>query len=167
MKSITKTIIYLQMTALLLTTALAGTAGAGKEKPFWGFIQAVETSVVQFPSLFVDGSGSGKATHLGRFTMTYELEVNLLTLPFQTIGSGVFTAANGDMLFMDITGLGTPTEPGVNSIVEIHTITGGTGRFAGATGSFIRSYSLDLITGITCGSFEGTVVIHKEKHKKK
>ena len=89
----------------------------------------------------------------------YELEVDLLT--HETFGSSVFTAANGDSLTTDITGLGTPTaNPDVHSIVEDHTITGGTGRFAGATGSFIRTYLLNIVTGVTSGSFDGTIVIH-------
>ena len=158
MKTITKTVLYLQMTALLLTTAFAGSAAAEKELPFRGSIQGVEIADVQFPRLFVDGSGSGRATHLGRFTVTYELEVDLLT--HETFGSSLFTAANGDSLATDITGLGTPTEnPDVHSIVEVHTITGGTGRFADATGNFIRKYLLNLVTGATSGSFDGTIVL--------
>ena len=159
MKIITKTVLYLQMTALLLTAALAGSAGAEKEVPFRGSFQGVDIADVQFPKLFVDGSGSGNATHLGRFTLAYELEVDLLTLPIESFGSSVFTAANGDSLFTDIIGLGTPTEVDVVSVVEVHTITGGTGRFADATGNFIRTYFLDLVTGVTSGSFEGTIVL--------
>ena len=159
MKNITKTIMYLQMTALLLTAAVAGYAAAEKEVPFRGSIQGVEIADVQFPKLFVDGSGSGKATHLGRFTVTYEVEVDLLT--HETFGSSLFTAANGDSLSTDFTGLGTPTaNPDVHSVVEAHTITGGTGRFAGATGSFIKTSLLNLVTGVTSGSFSGTIVIH-------
>src|SRR4051794_40377984 len=103
MKTITKTVLNLQMTALLLTAAVAGYAAAEKEVPFRGSIQGVEIADVQFPKLFVDGSGSGKATHLGRFTLAYEVEVDLLT--HSTFGSSVFTAANGDTLFTDIIGL--------------------------------------------------------------
>ena len=157
MKPIAKTVLYLQMTALLLTAALA--AAAGKEVPFRGSIQAVEIADVQFPRLFVDGSGSGRATHLGRFTVTYEVEVDLLA--HETFGSTLFTAANGDSLATDITGVGTPTEnPDVHSIVEVHTITGGTGRFAGATGTFIRTSLLNLVSGFTSGSFDGTIVLN-------
>jgi hypothetical protein len=158
MKTITKTIMYLQMTALCLTAALAGRAAAEEQSPIKGSLQGVEIADVQFPKAFVDGSGSGKATHLGRFTMTYELEVDFLT--HETFGSSVFTAANGDSLFTDITGLGTPTaNPDVVSVEEAHTITGGTGRFAGATGSFIRKYLLNLATGVTSGSFDGAIVL--------
>jgi len=161
MKTITKTILYLQMTALCLTAALAGRAAAEEQSPIKGSFQGVDIADVQFPKLFVDGSGSGNATHLGRFTLAYELEVDLLTLPIESFGSSVFTAANGDSLFTDIIGLATPTENAdVVSIVEVHTITGGTGRFAGATGSFIRKYSLDRVTLVSSGSFDGTIVLN-------
>jgi len=159
MKTITKTVLYLQMTALLLTAALAGSAAAEKEVPFRGSIQAVEIAEVQFPTLFVDGSGSGNATHLGRFTVTYEVEGNLLT--HETFGSSVFTAANGDSLSTDLVGRGTPTDnPDVHSLVEVHTITGGTGRFAGARGTFIRTSLLNLVLGLNSGSFAGTIVLN-------
>jgi hypothetical protein len=162
MKTI-KTLLSLPMAALLLTTVFAGLAAADKQTPLKGSLQGVEIADVQFPKLFVDGSGSGKATHLGRFTMTYELEVDLLTS--QTFGSSVFTAANGDSLATDITGLGTPTaNADVVSVEEAHTITGGTGRFAGATGSFVRTYLLNLVTGVTSGSFDGIIVLDHGHH---
>ena len=128
--------------------------------PFRGTIQGVEISTVEFPLLFVDGTGSGNASHLGRFTLTYELEVDLLI--HDTSGSAVFTAANGDSLFTDIVGLGTSLGD-FASIVETHTITGGTGRFEGASGSFIRTYMLNLVTGVTTGRFEGTIILDKGK----
>jgi len=166
MKTITKTIMYLQMAALFLTAALAGAAAAEKEKPFQGRIDAVETSVVQFPTLFVDASGSGNATHLGRFTVTSEFQVNLLTLAAS--GSAHYIAANGDSLFTEFTGQANPIEGSdFSSIVQTHTITGGTGRFAGATGSFTVERVINLVTGVSSGSFDGTIVIHQAKHKAK
>jgi hypothetical protein len=159
MKTIMKTVLSIPLTAMLLTAALAGPAAAAKGVPFHGTIQGIEIADVQFPKLFVDGSGSGNATHLGSFTLAYEVEVDLLTRT--TFGSSVFTAANGDNVFTDLIGLGTSTEnPDVPFIVEVHTITGGTGRFAGATGGFIRTEFLNLVTGVTSGSFDGTIVIH-------
>ena len=152
-----KPIKYLQLTALFLTAALAGPLAAANETPFRGTVQAVETQAVVFPTLSVNGTGSGNATHLGNFTMTYEAEVNLLTRV--GIGSIELIAANGDRVFADFVGQSTPTgTPNVVSIVETATITGGTGRFAGATGNFVIMRTLDQITGSTSGFFDGTIV---------
>lgn len=143
------------MAALFLTAALHGATAA--ETPFQGSFQAVETDAVQFPTLAVTGSGTGNATHLGKFTMTYAAEVNLSTRV--GIGSVEFVAANGDRVFADILGQSTPTStPHLVSIVEILTITGGTGRFAGASGSLISTRLLDQVTGNTSGAFDGTIV---------
>jgi hypothetical protein len=158
MKTITKTIMYLQMTALCLTAALAGPAAAEKEVPFRGSVQAVEIPVGgQFPrAILLDGSGSGNATHLGRFTVTYELEIDLPNL--FGIGPAHFITANGDSISTEIISLGYETEdPDVLCIVDTHTITGGTGRFAGATGSFTVERFISSVTGVTSGSFDGTI----------
>ena len=162
MKIIIKTVLYLQMTALLLTAALAGPASAGKSVPFKGSVQAVESYDIQFPTMFVDTSGTGNATHLGRFTVTWEFTVNLVTT--EGIGSAHFIAANVDSVFTESTATGSPTET-LNSfiVVESHTITGGTGRFAGATGSFTLERLVSIVTGVTSGSFNGTIAFGKAK----
>ena len=56
-----------------------------------------------------------------------------------------------------ITGQSTPTSPGVLSIVEVYTITGGTGRFAGATGTFTLESTLNLATEDSSGTFSGAI----------
>ncbi len=164
MKTITKTVLYLQMTVLLLTAALAGPAAAGKEVPFRGSFRGLDITDVQFPKLFVDGSASGKASHLGRFTMTYELEVDLLTLPIDSFGSSVFTAANGDSLFTDIVGLATPTE---NARCRLHCGSAyhhwRYGSIRGRHGEFHQEVHLDLITLVSSGSFDGTIAFGKAK----
>ncbi len=160
MKTTIKTIMYLQMTALLLTTALAGPGAAGKAVPFKGTIQTSEIlDFTGFPTAVTSSAiGTGNATHLGRFSATWVVVIDFTLPGGAAIGSGVYTAANGDSLFTDIVGYGTPTEnPDVISIVDEQTITGGTGRFAGATGSFIRKSLSNLVTGFTDGSFEGTI----------
>ncbi len=139
-----------------------GAAAAEKAVPFKGSLQAVESNDVQGTTLFVEGSGSGNATHLGRLTVTYESEVDLLTLAGS--GSAHFIAANGDSLFTEVIGQATPTEnPDVLSIAETYTITGGTGRFADATGSFTVERLLNTGTSVTSGSFGGTIVIPNGK----
>jgi hypothetical protein len=101
--------------------------------------------------------GTGNATHLGRFTVEIAHVVN--TVARTLTGSYEFTAANGDTLIADVTGQFGPTleNPRVLLSVETATITGGTGRFAGATGSFTVERLLNLDTFLTTVSFEGTI----------
>lgn len=137
---------------------VAGSSAWGGELvPFSGSLQAHEAVVSQGPGTFVtDGTGEGIATQLGRFTVTWEFTVTLAD------GSGTgpvrFIAANGDQIFMTAVGQSEPTAtPGVFRIVEIQVITGGTGRFSGAKGSFSVERLVDLTTGLTSGSFHGTI----------
>ena len=137
-------------------TNLAGGVAAGKEVPFKGRLEGVVTiTPLTPPSASVLIEGTGTATHLGRFTV----EVPHLVNQAARTGAGTyeFTAANGDTLTADFTGEATLTSPGVLSIAETATITGGTGRFAGATGSFSSQRLFHTATLTTTGSFEGTI----------
>ena len=107
------------------------------------------------PFLSVSLEGTGNATHLGRFTVDIPHVVN--TTNRTSTGTYTFTAANGDTLTAGFTGQATLTAPGVLSVVETATITGGTGRFADATGSFSVERMFNQVTGVTTGSFEGTI----------
>ncbi len=59
---------------------------------------------------------------------------------FSYTGTRTFVAANGDKLFSAITGKGTFTRTTAHS-TETDTITGGTGRFAGASGTLTDTIS--------------------------
>ena len=111
----------------------------------------------------VTGTDTGEATHLGRFSAVYEDEADLAT----ATGTGTFTltAANGDKLFT--TYVGGQTEfvpPNLSTVTLVATITGGTGRFARASGTFtiIRTGVVDIATGTgtESGSFEGQISLN-------
>jgi hypothetical protein len=141
------------------------TVAADKGVPFIGRLEGIETITPIDPQFLSEllMKGTGDATQLGRFTLVRPEIVNLLTST--SIGSIAFTAANGDILTADSTGKASPTAtPGVVSIVETAFISGGTGRFAGATGSFIITRSFDLATNLTAGSFDGTISSPGAKH---
>jgi hypothetical protein len=109
------------------------------------------TVVVQVP-------GTGNATHLGRFTATFDIQIDVSHETTQTsTGTLHLVAADGDRVFSTL--VGTATVAGdIASIVETCTITGGTGRFADATGSFVVERSTNLATGAAPpGSFDGTI----------
>ena len=64
-------------------------------------------------------------------------------------------AANGDELTGTFSGQAAELEPGVALLTEAATITGGSGRFENATGSFTIERTLTQATGESAGSFVG------------
>lgn len=99
-------------------------------------------------------SGNGVGTHLGRFDfLAHDDESGF---PFIT-GTVVITAANGDQIFA--THSGTVRDLG-NGILEIplqHTITGGTGRFSGASGDFLIVSIANINIGMSTGIMNGSI----------
>ncbi len=83
-----------------------------------------DTVVVSLADGSFVASEQGQGTHVGQYITHLEGQMDLAT--GQVIwGEGYLTAANGDQLFMKL----TPADP------DSFVITGGTGRFEGATGS--------------------------------
>jgi hypothetical protein len=116
-------------------------AKGGSELPFRGTLQATETADGNLRHLV----GTGNATHLGRFTLTSDFIVDPATVTAS--GTAIWTAANGDEIFTTHTGEGVVTFPLLDTM-ETHTITGGTGRFAGASGSIVLERAINLLTFI-------------------
>jgi hypothetical protein len=138
---------------------LGGNSPASSAKavdvPFKGsFAGTQAVTPLDPPLVAVSGSGTGTGTHLGLFTVEFPHTVNFATRV--GIGTYTFTAANGDMLTGDFTGQAEGAPPLI-SIVEHVTVTSGTGRFAGATGTFTVHRRFNQATGVTEGSFEGTI----------
>ena len=97
--------------------------------PFQGTADAVVTAAQpKADGLHLTLTEVGQGTQLGAFTRAETLVVHAA----DTIsGSGVFTAANGDQVFTTVSGgFTSPT-----TVAGTYTITGGTGRFADASGS--------------------------------
>ena len=143
--------------ALALTFGLAGPVAAREHVPFHGTLEGIATiEPLSPPLLSVNIDASGTASQLGRFTVEVPHVVNPQTRI--ALGSYVFTAANGDTLTATFTGQATLTAtPGVLTIGEEARISGGTGRFAGASGSFTTQRVFNQMTGLTSGSFAGTI----------
>jgi len=144
---------------LVALTILAAPAAADAQVPFKGRIQGTEVATpIDLTHLSVTRTSTGNATHLGRFTAVALFVVDLTPGVGFGIATGtvVFTAANGDTVTATTSGQATPTAtPGVLSIEESGIITGGTGRFAGATGNY--SGTGVLSAGFSTASFEGTI----------
>ena|SRR5947207_1828713 len=156
MKTITRSNIYLPMAALILTAALAVPAAAQKQVPFKGALQGDDTDIgFTSTTVTVLTVGKGIGSHLGQFSFTQTVTVEFAT--GHSTGSAHWFAANGDSISTTIAGSGQVVEPGLFRIEDVHTITGGTGRFAGAQGSFTVTRLASGVTFLTSGSYEGTI----------
>jgi hypothetical protein len=152
--------------SLLAPTASNAAAGdraavaAMQTMSIHGDLDAVESATPQpappaIPTQLVTHlDGSGTASHLGRYTVAADFRITLATS--SSVGLMTFTAANGDVLTTTMTGHAVPTDGGAR-ITETATITGGTGRFANATGTLAIQRLESHATGISAGSFDGTI----------
>jgi hypothetical protein len=125
--------------ALAVAVGVPAPASAGKggtERPFHvtGVVRAPLTDCV------VNVVGPAKGTHIGNGTNTFSINLCTGAPP-----PGIITAANGDQIF-DVSAGDTGDPSGVVCPPDAFDrydgtviITGGTGRFTGATGSFRSS----------------------------
>lgn len=102
-------------------------------------------------------AGGGQVSHLGRSTQTGTLSLGFPNEQGLFPGFGTVTtrAANGDLLVFDYEGILSPaTGEGIGTF----TFTGGTGRFANATGS--GTFAAIIDTSIVTGNQPMTVVLN-------
>jgi hypothetical protein len=166
MKSITRTRMSLPMAGMILTAAFALPAGAQTQVPFNGAFQGSDTVIP--PTLTQTITGTG--TLVGQFSSTTHLTLTASG----GAGTGEWIAANGDRIDTKVVGssehvdmapcqvLGAEPGDTYAKITQVHTITGGTGRFAGVQGSFALTLYHDVRlssdgTHHTCGSYSGTI----------
>ena len=139
---------------LFAVTLCSAAAFAGEFVPLRGTWQGstVSATPVGPNVVLVVASGNGIGTQLGSFTMTSPHYTFLDT--FVVEGTQNFTAANGDVLNASFTGQLLPG-PGYLEGTLTAVITGGTGRFAGATGG----YAFHIIARPAAFGFDSTATI--------
>ncbi len=132
-----------------------------KDRPFALNGAGVATFTTNEAGLPVSANvtSSSTATHLGRcttvgvvnFTPDLEHPGRLLSN-----GSGIITAANGDTIQIEFSGVLDPPEPGSPTATDrpVFRFVGGTGRFANAGGQADAVVVINLLTG----AFEITMV---------
>jgi len=141
---------------LTLAVAVAGPVAAKNLVPFRGEMSGSATiTPIDPPIVSVLLETSGYASQLGRFTLVAPHTVNQATRV--ATGSYTFTAADGSTLTATLSGNATLVAPGELAIAETGNITGGSGRFEGATGTFSTQRTFFPATGQTHGTFEGWI----------
>jgi hypothetical protein len=131
------------VSAALILLWVAYPVVAKDQVPFKGIeVGGLSPGPFNFPIATILREAEGEATHLGRFTVTGEYFVNVLDA--SATGTFTITAANGDQLF--ITSIGHSLQPpSLKETVEDVTVTGGTGRFEGATGSWFMDAHFEFV----------------------
>jgi hypothetical protein len=139
------------LTALTML-ALARPARAGDEVPFKGKETGVITTVsFHFPVDTKAIVAEGEATQLGHYTLVgaFVVDVRFGTV----IGTYAITTDNGDMLFLTMEGAVVPTD--FTKTILNFTVTGGTGRFENATGSYTDHNQLAFRAGTSPNPYVG------------
>ena len=155
----------LPITALTDPAAASPAVHAGAatttELPFKGRLEGRYQGSGAPPVVTVHVEAEGEATHLGRFGFDSVHDVNFIDLT--GLGTATLVAANGDTITLDLNGTATSIDPpNVFFITETLTITGGTGRFAGGSGTIVierTSFAAGPDSGTTSGSMTGTLVL--------
>jgi hypothetical protein len=145
--------------AVLTLCGLAAPAAADDQVSFTAEGTAVLTSLTHLPGGLTQLSGtvSGSATHLGNVTgPTTRIQDHQGNFSTTT----VLVGANGtDSVFLAISG--QFESPHGNKCVitstGTYTVTGGTGKFANATGSGTITTEIDQCEGTATGIYEGTI----------
>jgi len=131
---------FLAITAALTLGTIATSCGlaVAEERPFMAaWTGNANLSPTDDPLIMRnDETGEGEATHLGRFTWASVEFVDFSNFPPRVAVKGTFTmtAAEGDQLFGKYKTVGLANDDGNLDILGVFRFTGGTGRFADATG---------------------------------
>jgi len=133
-------------------------AKATPAKPFKGEYTTTVQVLSGPPQLRQRITGNGHATHLGESSFVANNTIYITPPPpFQAAGTTVFVADNGDEFYTSFTGTSTPGPNGTSTVVVHHTITGGTGRFSDATGTFTGNTIANPALPTGTITYEGTI----------
>jgi hypothetical protein len=164
-----RSVAVLVAAALCLVVA-APVAAKDPVRPFGGWVAGVDSAAfdpTDCPAGWMirySSAGTGQLLHLGRvqFAVTHCVIMDSPVAGRSGPGTITIMAANGDTLLLTETG-GTftfdqPMPLTTTSDAKLAwVVAGGTGRFAGATGSGTGVGSSDMVAGTTVVSFTGII----------
>jgi hypothetical protein len=150
---------------LALLAAVPQGAAAKSLVPFHATTRETVAVVPCDPNfLCISITGSGHATQLGKISESAHYAIDLVNVPTPgcntNSGTMTLTGGNGDSIRLALHGTGCNASPTTQTIVNSYVVTGGTGRFSGATGSGTETVHSEVTnpaapTGVA--RFEGTL----------
>ena len=151
------------LAAVVLAAGLAAAPAvrADSDVPFKGTWtgETISADLSGFPLVRIVAAGGGQFAHLGQSTMVSPHTTDVFT--GETLGEQIFTAANGDTLTAYCAGFAGPDAEGIVRGTLDCDVTGGTGRFADATGSYTFALvATPLPSGLgyaTVAQIDGTI----------
>lgn len=160
---------HLRFATALLLAGLAAVfvsaptpASARDQVPFRAsFSTEVEIEFV-YPFFYISVTGHGNASHMGATTAVTDNQV-VNVIDGSATATYTFTGANGDTVVLDMIFQTTFLPNNAVTFDGTYTVTGGTGRFDGATGSGHlagSAISTGPNTGIGSFSVAGTISRH-------
>ena len=136
----------LALAVIALGPIAAQGASKGTDRPLKGTFTTTVISNVATQTTTVDGTF--RLTHLGKGTSHQDTTTSSITgNTAVNTGTATYIAANGDRLYTTVVGTVTFTPTGSDASF-VDTITGGTGRFADARGTFTRTGVAVLVSVI-------------------
>jgi hypothetical protein len=157
----------LRTTVYLSLVMLFGGAAAAEEKEQQVIILGTDAGTFTYtgttdPNVIqTSDTGTGFAVLLGKYQLTASEHINTVTLQVSN-ASFTIEASNGDKLFGTYSGGAQPGSAAGTVVYQVSgPITGGTGRFAGATGGIAFLGPADLNKGVF--SDVVLIVINKER----
>jgi hypothetical protein len=137
-------VLVLAACALLLSTTVSAKKQVTRPFTIRGDVTVISDFLTQYYA-----SATGVATHIGKYSGSAEV-----------FGKAILIAANGDELYWTEEIVPDPSDP--FTFTMSCTITGGTGRFEGASGSFgpvTVTVDVDPITGVITFSYSASGTI--------
>jgi hypothetical protein len=148
--------------ALFVMGGLAVPAPAQQPLPFRGSC-SLKNSITPTSTagvLHILDVGAGHALHLGKCVVTDDLLLDVRVIPSAVSGATTFMAANGDKIFTQAKATASaPDAKGLIRFAGSLVITGGTGRFHGATGAAVYQGINNAAANLTSFSWSGTIVL--------
>lgn len=149
--------------SLIATLAVSSAALAGHSRPMTGHFTVAVVPVEQRcgpNALTIGFEGAGVATHLGRMTGSGSncTEFGLATESVAIWdGIATYVAADGSSITVSYEGVQETPANGAARTVTTNTVVSGTGRFAGAEGSWEGTGVIDFTTGLFDGVIAGRI----------